>query len=423
MWSVVFLELWKRREKTLANEWGMVDFRVAEEDRQEFRGGWIESPVDGSPVRFYPSYKRNKHLRQHYAIVLALVTLVLGVVISIYIARFALTPVVGFDVAKIIASIANAASIQIMNLLFSLVTHDLTERENHRTETEFEDSMITKIFMFQFVNSYASYFYLAFVGQFMGDCPHGCMPALGQDLAIILASRLVVGNIVEVAIPYYGWERKHRQVAEWEGKISRPEQEHLLDEYKQTKHSLRDYAETAIGFGYASLFVCSLPISALVLLLASVVEIRMDGWKLLHLHQRPFPRGCEDIGAWQDIFLLLSGIAVVTNAGLVAFTMTTLDTLPIYMRWGIFALFQWVCFALQGLIMAVIPDVPEEIDIQQQRMAFVVRKLIDRVADDNDEDEAGIEDPLEIGQYPDYGGRYASKVAVPEGATHKWRQL
>lgn len=35
---------------------------------------------------------------------------------------------------------------------------------------QFEDSMITKIFLFQFVNSYASFFYLAFVAKTMGEC-------------------------------------------------------------------------------------------------------------------------------------------------------------------------------------------------------------------------------------------------------------
>ncbi len=46
---------------------------------------------------------------------------------------------------------------------------------------QFEDSMITKIFLFQFVNSYASFFYLAFIADSLGDCPpDGCMGTLGK---------------------------------------------------------------------------------------------------------------------------------------------------------------------------------------------------------------------------------------------------
>ncbi|RYH21849.1 hypothetical protein EON65_20075 [archaeon] len=46
--------------------------------------------------------------------------------------------------------------------------------------------MIAKIFLFQFVNSYSSFFYLAFLAERVGDCPDldqgGCMPALTSNL-------------------------------------------------------------------------------------------------------------------------------------------------------------------------------------------------------------------------------------------------
>ena len=39
----------------------------------------------------------------------------------------------------------------------------MTEWETHRTETEFENSFIIKSFAFQSVNSYISFFYIAFL--------------------------------------------------------------------------------------------------------------------------------------------------------------------------------------------------------------------------------------------------------------------
>lgn len=45
----------------------------------------------------------------------------------------------------------------------------LTELEILRTQTEFDDSMTLKIYLFQFVNYYASIFYVAFFkGKFIG---------------------------------------------------------------------------------------------------------------------------------------------------------------------------------------------------------------------------------------------------------------
>lgn len=42
-------------------------------------------------------------------------------------------------------------------------------QENHRTDTAYEDNLIAKTFMFQFVNSYASLVYIAFIKEHMGQ--------------------------------------------------------------------------------------------------------------------------------------------------------------------------------------------------------------------------------------------------------------
>jgi hypothetical protein len=56
--------------------------------------------------------------------------------------------------------------------------------------------------------------------------------------------------------------------------------------------------------------------------------------------------------------------------------------------------------------MAVIPDIPEEIDIQQKRTEFIVRKLIDKVEDDNTADYVGTPGPIDFQKYPLSGGTF-----------------
>lgn len=77
-------------------------------------------------------------------------------------------------------------------------------------------------------------------------------------------------------------------------------------------------------------------------------------------------------------------------------------------------------------IMEAIPDVPEAIDIQLERTAFITRKLIDRVADDNDGDIVGTSEPLEIKEYPDFGGVYTheiQKLDTDQVRVYHWRSL
>ena len=63
--------------------------------------------------------------------------------------------------------------------------------------------------------------------------------------------------------------------------------------------------------------------------------------------------------------------------------------------------------------MEAIPDVPEEIDIQLQRTEFITTKLIDKVADEENEDVVGVQEEVPIHQHALAGtGRGGSLIAA-----------
>jgi hypothetical protein len=62
--------------------------------------------------------------------------LVIGVVVSIYVLKYTLSPDLGASNAQTIASVVNAIQIQVLNYLYSSVASFLTQTENHRTNTE-----------------------------------------------------------------------------------------------------------------------------------------------------------------------------------------------------------------------------------------------------------------------------------------------
>ncbi|XP_062585164.1 anoctamin-7-like, partial [Saccostrea cucullata] len=64
--------------------------------------------------------------------------------------------------SSIISAVLNAVCILILGKIYEILAFKLTEWENHRTQTRYDDALVTKMFAFQFVNSYASCFYIAF---------------------------------------------------------------------------------------------------------------------------------------------------------------------------------------------------------------------------------------------------------------------
>jgi Calcium-activated chloride channel len=137
------------------------------------------------------------------------------------------------------------------------------------------------------------------------------------------------------------------------------------------------------------LFSTALPAAAFCSLLESHVGSRSEAWLLLRMKQRAMPLGDDNIGTWLSVFQIISTIAVATNAGLIVFTMDVLSRFADFSIMGqmwIFIGFQWFFFFMQSLIQQLIPDETDSSTMQAARQDFIVMKVLDQVADD-DEDE------------------------------------
>lgn len=86
-----------------------------------------------------------------------------------------------------------------------------------------------------------------------------------------------------------------------ESNISRAELEFTLESYDQLMGTLEDYAELAVQYGYVTLFVAAFPLAPFLAYVSNLVEIRTDGWKLIHAFRRALPSGAQDIGTWMAI--------------------------------------------------------------------------------------------------------------------------
>jgi hypothetical protein len=173
-WATLFLEYWKRKEITTAMEWGTVGFEQEELPRPQFTGVLKPNPINGRDYIYFPYSEKIRRLVQSSMIISVFVLAVVCAVGGIFILKLILTHMAvmtqgGIGFGGIVASIANAVVIQVMNAIYGEVAIQLTDFENHRTDTEYEDSLITKTFIFQFVNSYSPLFYIAFVKPFIGD--------------------------------------------------------------------------------------------------------------------------------------------------------------------------------------------------------------------------------------------------------------
>jgi len=205
LWAVFMLEHWQRLQKTCAMRWGMIGFEEFEADRPQYHGDTISSLINGKPVIHFSRTKALLKMYYSAAVISSLILLVIGTTASVYVARNAMAVNSSTrDNAATVASIINAIQIAVFNYVYSKVSKRLTDMENHRTNTEYEDSTIAKLFAFQFVNSYASFFFIAFCAKFLprlsgedennsGQCgEQDCMHALGVNLGTKLLLQFTI---------------------------------------------------------------------------------------------------------------------------------------------------------------------------------------------------------------------------------------
>eukprot|EP00638_Chattonella_subsalsa_P015368 CAMPEP_0117851498 /NCGR_PEP_ID=MMETSP0949-20121206/22438_1 /TAXON_ID=44440 /ORGANISM="Chattonella subsalsa, Strain CCMP2191" /LENGTH=784 /DNA_ID=CAMNT_0005699333 /DNA_START=338 /DNA_END=2692 /DNA_ORIENTATION=+ len=411
LWATFFLEFWKRREATISMLWGTRGFEEEEQERPQFEGEPSTSAVDGSPSYYFKPQEQMKRKFVSMSTISALILLVFATIASITFMKIVmsenspffpnlyktLTISIGgaFSIPfySILPSVANSMQIQILSAVFKGIANKLNDYENHRTDTAYEDALIAKTFAFQFINSYASLFYLAFVEkQIRPACTGGdCLEQLRKTLFTIFLLRLAIGNITEVAIPYIFFKLgRAKEESKTEGSdpdrgMSSAELQYLNEEYHVMLGPFEDYSEMIIQYGFSTLFVSAFPLCLLMSFVNNYVEIRVDGWKLCQNCRRPEPRGAEDIGTWYSILEIMSAAAVITNSAVLCFSSTVLEDHSLRWRIWIFIIMEHVLFSVKFLLAYIVEDEPSSVAIQLERVDFLVSKVIVNAEDDDDE--------------------------------------
>jgi hypothetical protein len=417
--------MWRRREAKLALTWGMLDFTQDEQLRPQFEGLPRRSAItDELEAPHFSSKKRKLRIAAALLISLGIIMLVLSLVSALYIMRWQLSDKLvyfGIDFAGPIASLGIAAQIQVFNIIYKQLAIRFTEAENHKTQTQYENSLVLKIFMFQFTNSFVSLYYTAFVKTFAEGCMveeggkkvrrqgENCFDELFTQL-VILFIVAYAKNAVEIGLPYLSHVQKSRKIRSRAAMHSKTalaavlNDEHLRDDIED-QHSLNpyisrgidstyeEYMEVALMYGYLTVFAVAFPLSAAMSFVSCILEVAVDRFKFVTLVRRPMPTGARNVGIWWSIFQNTTLIAIFTNAGLFCFTAPTFDNTfsSSVLRFIPFALIVLILLVFRAILKGIIPDISEKYTILAKRHQHIASRFIRQW----DEKTEGVKDETE----------------------------
>lgn len=405
IWATVYLDSWRREEIATAMRWGTYKTDEDAIERPEF----IEhplvtseaSPIDGQPILVFPRSESNKRNCLSTTTTAFFVVCVVASVVGVFAAKFMLeADNEANEYASLIFSILNAVVVFVMSSVYMFIAKCLTDYENHRTALEYQDALIGKTFIVEFINSFSAMFFMAFAQPFLAPvaglgvnaCPgidtyNSCFKQIQMALEVLFFSKLTTGTAMALLVPYINL--KMREAEEFdevdEEIVSWVEKQYVLEKYDSDDGSFIDYADYSIQFAYVTMFVSASPLSCGLALVNNYVSLRLHAWSFCHYRQRPMPVSVEDIGTWYTILETISYCAVFTSAGIIAFTSTLAINLTWFNRVWVFVGFSTGVFVIKFLIKMSQLKMADDVKIQLDRNKFILEKLYFNKPDDNDD--------------------------------------
>lgn len=381
IWGTVFLEAWKRRCAEISFKWGTLTSGMTseqdEEPRPQYLGTKRLSPITGEMEHYYPSWKRNLKVYcvSYPIVVLCMILATMTMLLNFKFlhsmeARYSNAKGIVASVMLSLPSVAYAVAIAVLNNLYHQLATFLTESENHRLQSSFNNHLILKLVLFYFVNCFSSLFYIAF---YLQD-----IELLQKYLAALMITSQLIGQVTESLIPYIMFRSRVTKVSK-EGKKIVMKTADLSDDIErqgtqeQYLGTFYDYLELFLQFGYTFLFSSAYPMAAFWALLNNVIEMRTDAFKMCRIYQRPFAETANSIGAWQVAFEALSVIAVITNCALIGLAAKSSEWLPEMTTINAVLMFVAIEHFLLGVkfvLALVIPDVPQWVQDEMARQQY-----------------------------------------------------
>jgi anoctamin-10 len=150
--------------------------------------------------------------------------------------------------------------------------------------------------------------------------------------------------------------------------------------------------EIIIQFGYVTLFASAYPLASLISIIANLIEMRADAFKITFVCRRPRSSRCDGLNVWKKLLEYIVWLSALTNCLIFGYTSGQLkewlphfyemdDTDHMHFRddkgWiVIFIIFglerALICIGL--LVNAIIPDIPDDVMNELERKHFVLEQ-------------------------------------------------
>ena len=368
MWSVIFVEYWKRQELELSVRWGVKNVSSIESTRREFKPDKVhKDPLTGEDMAHFSIKTRLQ--RQILQVPLAIGSIIaLGLVIcTCYAIEIFISEVYSGPFKSVLVFTPTVLLTVCVPIVSNFLTHyaeQLTSFENYETKSAHVKAMTSKVFVINFITSYLAIFLTSFVyvpfasilvpyldvfsltvkpfAESEKQTVAGPMSQfninpqrLPNQMFFFAVTSQIISFLTETVVPVIqrkGGDKVEALKAsalkrsggaqvtasasdhqEEKAFMSRVREEASLPDYDVTS----DLREMCIQFGYLALFSVVWPLTPVSYFINNWLELRGDLFKLTIESRRPVPERADSIGPWLSSLEFLAWLGSITSAALV----------------------------------------------------------------------------------------------------------
>lgn len=243
-------------------------------------------------------------------------------------------------------SALNAIAIKILSFSYRFFAIKLSYWENHERDSTRIANLSLKIFLFEFVNNFFTYYYIAFYKFYQTDKYFGCInnDCINEiEVQCYMSLGIIFSiNFIEIGIPYLfnflnlstlkekkKQEKKRNLPSDIMDKnielspeeiSSLEDSEEMIAKMGVIDNLIEEYLEIIIYIAYILLLSSSAPLTPLLVIILLIFEKGVDTYKFYYLYRFRELRNFSTITIFNYMIMIVIFVGSFTNIGMFVFS-------------------------------------------------------------------------------------------------------
>lgn len=419
LWGAYLTSSWKRRNIELVYMWtslimgdsadeALMSMTKKEDLRNEFFGKEVNHRITGEKIMVFP--KRQKYMRYSISAIVVICALMCSYWVMLRTLklediahtwldenamnhRWSSPYIMHGIILKQMPLVFYLIALNVLDTVYQKIAVFFTIKENHQYHSDYENSLVLKLVLFQFLNTNMAYLFVAFVRR--------DYERLASSMRSVLMMELFIGNLKETVVPIAlsKWrsrkkvaavaERKKKESADAgasdvssvrdgiaPAKVKQVEMDPISTQLEMDSYEgvFDDYFELVRQFSQITLFAAAFPLGAVLAALNNCIEVKADTFKLVQMTRRATPRRALNIGAWIRAFEFVSIASIMTNLGIITITAgyakSVVGAVSVDEEFFWMLVIEHLLLVVRFIFMAVVEGIPSWVKTQRAKERY-----------------------------------------------------